>query len=319
MNKTRLTMLLALLTLIIAPLIGCNFLCPPGDPASSSPPAPIAPLPVPSPSSLSFLGAMKPFGAFGGTSTITNDGLSTVVNGDLGVFASSTTVTGFHDSGGNTYTETTDNMGSVTGLIYTLTDPPGSVAGEVVTQAHTDALAAFNSLSPANMLGGIDVSNPAQCPSCGGIGDGPDELAGRTLPPGLYLSAVGTYDIGGPGRAIGDLVLDAGGDANAIWIFQAGDGSGTLNVGLTGPATPAVPINIQLINGAQAKNVFWYVPAGATIGTGSTVVGTLLASASITISTTGGSPPTAVVTTLNGRAIALDAAVTMTNTVINVP
>ena len=86
----------------------------------------------------------------------------------------------------------------------------------------------------------------------------------------------------------------------------------------TGPATPAVPIQVLLINGAQAKNVFWYVPAGATIGTGATMVGTLLADASITISTTG-TPPTPVLTTLNGRAIALTAGVTMANTLINVP
>jgi hypothetical protein len=37
------------------------------------------------------------------------------------------------------------------------------------------------------------------------------------------------------------------------------------------------------------------------------------------MSTTGGSPPTAVLTTLNGRAIALTAGVTMTNTAITVP
>ncbi len=110
-----------------------------------------------------------------------------------------------------------------------------------------------------------------------------------------------------------------GGDANAVWVFQTAAGTGTLNVGLTGPATPAVPIQVLLINGARPKNVFWYVPAGADIGTGSTMVGTLLADASITLSTTGGSPPTAVTTTLEGRAIALTAAVTMTNAVINLP
>jgi hypothetical protein len=37
------------------------------------------------------------------------------------------------------------------------------------------------------------------------------------------------------------------------------------------------------------------------------------------MSTTGGTPPTAVITTLNGRAICLTAGVTITNTVINVP
>jgi hypothetical protein len=135
----------------------------------------------------------------------------------------------------------------------------------------------------------------------------------------VYLSTAGTYDIGGPGRTAANLTLDAGGDAKAVWVFQTAAGTGTLNVGVTGPATPALPIKVLLINGAQPKNVFWYVPAGATIGTGSTMVGTMLSSAAIAMSTSGGTPPTAVTTTVNGRAIALTAAVTMTNTVINVP
>ena len=265
------------------------------------------------------LGAASSFGGFGGNATITNDGLATVVNGDIGVNAASTKVTGFRDLGGNVYTITTDNNGLVNGVIHTLTAPPGSVAGAKVTQARSDALSAFNAISPGNLPGGLDVSSLAQCPSCGGALGGPDELAGRTLPPGVYRSTTGTYDIGGPGRTSGNLVLDGKNDANAVWVFQSAAGTGTLNVGLTGPATPAVPVQVQLINGAQAKNVFWYAPAGAVIGTGATMTGTMLSDASITLSTTGGSPPTAVVTTLNGRAIALTAGVTMTNTVINVP
>ena len=242
-----------------------------------------------------------------------------MVNGDLGVNASSTKVTGFRDSGGNVYTITTNNNGLVTGVIYTLTAPPGSVAGDKVTKARVDALSAFNAISPGNLPGGLDVSSLAQCPSCGGALGVPDELAGRTLPPGVYKSATGTYDIGGAGRTSGNLVLDGRNDANSVWIFQSAANTGTLNVGLTGPATPAVPVQVLLINGAQAKNVFWYTPGGTVIGTGSTMVGTILSNAAITISTAGGSPPTAVITRLNGRAIALTAGVTMTNTVITVP
>lgn len=265
------------------------------------------------------LGAAASFGAFGGNATVTNDGLLTVVHGNLGVNAASTKITGFRDSGGNVYTTTPDNNGFVDGLIYTLTAPPGSVAGAAVTKARSDALDAFNSISPAILANGKDVSDPAQCGSCGAAGGGADELAGRTLPPGVYRSATGSYDIGGAGRTVGDLTLDARGDANAVWIFQTTPGSGTLNVGLTGPATPAVPVKVLLINGAQASNVFWYAPAGAVIGTGATMTGTILSDAAITISTTGGSPPTAVPTTINGRVLSLTAGVTMTNTVINTP
>ncbi len=265
------------------------------------------------------LGAVAPFGGFGGNATLTNDGLNTVVHGDIGVNAASTKITGLRDAGGNVYTVTTSNDGSVTGRIYTLTAPPGSVAGAAVTQARADALVAFNSISPASLPGGLDVSSLAQCPSCGGAGQGPGQLAGRTLPPGVYLSTTGTYGIGITVPTAGNLTLDAAGDANAVWILQTSAGTGTLTVGVTGPATPATPIQVLLINGAQAKNVFWYVPGGATIGTGATMVGTMLSDAAITLSTTGGTPPTAVLTTLNGRAIALTAGVTMTNTVINVP
>jgi hypothetical protein len=210
------------------------------------------------------LGAAATFGGFGGSATLTNDGLATpVINGDIGVNAAATTITGLHDLGGNAYTITTNNNGFVNGTIYTLTTPTGSAPGQAVSQAQGDALAAFNSISPANLPGGIDVSNVAQCPSCGGLGDGADELAGRTLPPGIYRSA--TYDIGGAARTQASLTLDAGGDVSAVWVFQTTPGTGTLNVGLTGPATPAVPIKVLLINGAQSKNVFWFVPAGATL------------------------------------------------------
>ncbi len=210
---------------------------------------------------------------------------------------------------------TSDNDGLVNGLVYTLTTPPAPVPADAVIRGRADASIAFDAISPVSLPGGINVASVAECPSCGGVAGGPNELAGRTLPPGIYRSTTGTYDIGGPGHPAASLTLDAGDDANAVWVFQ----TGSLNVGLVGPTAPAVPISVLLVNGAQAKNVFWYVPAGAVIGTGSTMTGTLLADASITLSTTGGSPPTAPVTTLNGRAIALTAAVTMTNTVIHVP
>ena len=269
------------------------------------------------------LGAAAPFGSFGGSATVTNTGIDTVINGDIGVLSSSTSITGFTDSGSNSYTAVLGiNNGLVRGLVYTLTAPPGSVPGAAVTQARADAQVAFDSISPANLPGGINLADPAQCPSCGGAGDGPGELAGRTLPPGIYLSAAAdnSFDIGGPGRLPGNLTLDAQGDTGAVWIFQTPAGTGSMNVGLVGPLTPAVPIQVLLINGAQARNVFWYVPAGAVIGTGSTVVGTVLADAAITLSTTGGGPPpNAVATTVNGRVLALTAGVTMTNAVINVP
>ncbi len=245
------------------------------------------------------LGSAAVFGAFGGNSGVTNQGINTVINGDIGTTGASTLVTGFHDAGpGCTYTETGSNVGTVNGEIYTAPPPPtvgcpseGTAATfAIATQAASDALAAFNNLSPASRPGGTDP--------------GAGQLGALVLPPGTYKAALGSFLITGT-----DLTLDAQGDANAVWVFQM---ASTLTVG-----GPGAPRNVILVNGALAQNVFWYVGSAATINAagGGTMVGTIIASAGVTFST----PGNAAVTTLNGRALALNASVTMVNTVINVP
>ena len=127
----------------------------------------------------------------------------------------------------------------------------------------------------------------------------------RTLAPGIYKSAPGSFGI-----TQGDLTLDAQGDPNAFWVFQMAT---TLTVG-----TPSAPESVLLINGAQAKNVFWQVGSAATINGivgGGTMSGTIIAQAAISVSTAG----VAAVTTINGRALVLSGPLTVVNTVINVP
>jgi len=235
------------------------------------------------------LGQAESFGGFGGGAGMTNQGTSTVVNGDISTTAASTTITGFHDAD-DVYTETPSNIGEVTGEIYTDLPFPGtSQQMAIATQAASDAQAAYDNLSPANLPGGSDP--------------GAGELGGLTLSPGVYKAAGGTFQITG-----NDLTLDGGGDPNAVWVFQA---ESSLTVGDTAARS------ITLINGAQAKNVYWYVGSSATINGagGGTMVGTILASAGVTFSTAGN----AVITTLDGRALGLNASVTLVNTVINVP
>jgi Ice-binding-like/Bacterial Ig-like domain len=245
------------------------------------------------------LGVASTFGSFGGGAGITNQGTNTVINGDIGTTAASTLVTGFHDAGpGCIYTETGSNVGTVNGKIYTAPPPPTvgcptegtATTFGIATQAATDALAAFNNLSPASRPGGSDP--------------GAGQLGGLVLPPAIYKAAGGSFLITGS-----DLTLDGQGDANALWVFQT---ASTLTVG-----APGAPRSIILINGAQAKNVFWQVGSAATINAagGGTMVGTIIASAGVTFSTAGN----AAITTLNGRALGLNASVTMVNTVINVP
>jgi hypothetical protein len=241
------------------------------------------------------LGAAAPFGVFGGAAGMTNQGILTVINGDIGTTGASTMNTGFHDSVGDVYTETPLNIGTVNGRIYTAAPPPGGtgVGGNaatfaIATAAARDALIAFNSMSPASLPGGIDP--------------GAGQLGGLTLAPGIYKPAGATFLLTGS-----DLTLDGQGDPNAVWVFQTPAG---LTIG-----APALPRSIILINGAQAKNVFWYVGSAARIENRCSMVGTIIASAGVTISTAG-EPST---TTLEGRALGLNASVTMVNTLINVP
>jgi len=245
------------------------------------------------------LGSASLFGTFGGSAGVTSQGLNTVVNGDIGTTAVSTSVTGFHDAGpGCTYTETPLNVGTVNGLIYTAAPPPTAACPNegtattfgIATQARADALAAYNAL----------VAKP------GGPDPGAGNLANKTLAPGVYTAAAGSFMIQG-----GDLTLDAQGNANAVWVFQMAT---SLTVG--GPGT-AFPSSVILANGAQAKNVFWQVGSAATInaGGGGTMVGTIIAQSGAAIST----PGNVTLVTIDGRVLSLGASVTMVNTVINVP
>ncbi|MEX2350430.1 MAG: ice-binding family protein [Flavobacteriaceae bacterium] len=241
------------------------------------------------------LGTIENFGGFGGNAGLTNEGLNTVINnGGIGTTAASTLVTGFNDGlTGDIYTQTPLNEGLVTGGIYTAPPAPGTATSfAIAEQALLDAQALYTAISPAAMPGGSDP--------------GAGELGGLVLPPGVYQSASGTFNISN-----GDLTLDAQGDPNALWVFQTASG---LTVGIAGP-TGAKSVN--LINGANAANVFWQVGSAATINAagGGTMVGTIVSMQGVTLSTSGN----AAQTVLDGRAISLVASVTMVNTTINVP
>jgi hypothetical protein len=244
------------------------------------------------------LGSVAPFGTLGGSAGMTNTGILTVINGDIGTIATGTSsITGFHDTAGDIYTQSPANMGTVNGKIYSCTNSttgptsagPNAAACNVATLARLDAQTAY--LALAAMPSG---ANP------GG------NLAGLTLTPGVYTAPAGSFLIQG-----GNLTLDAQGNANAVFVFQMAT---TLTVGGPGAAAPQ---SVILAGGAQAKNIFWQVGTAATInaGGGGTMVGTIISQAGAAFSTLGN---TAVVT-LQGRALSLGASVTVVNTVINVP
>src|SRR3954465_14687262 len=160
---------------------------------------------------------------------MTNQGTSTVIAGaqgqpvSVGTTGASTLMTGFHDNSvpytalvsGCAYTETPLNQGAVNGTILTAAPPPtitcpaeGTATTFATAQAAAaDALIAFNDLAGrpgAKLLAA--------------------QLGGTTLAPGFYKRSTGSFLITGAA----DLTLDAGGNANAVWVFQM---ASTLTVG----------------------------------------------------------------------------------------
>jgi hypothetical protein len=118
------------------------------------------------------------------------------------------------------------------------------------------------------------------------------DLGGTTLPAGVYTTATSI-------AITGTLTLDGQGNPNAVWIFQAGS---TL--------TTAAASQVVLINGAQESNIFWQVGSSATLGTTSHLDGTILAMQSISLNTGA---------TIDGRALALNGAVTLLSNTITMP
>jgi Ice-binding-like len=153
--------------------------------------------------------------------------------------------------------------------------PPGIVTGGTIHTADGVAAGAQSDLVTAyNDAAGR--SPTANVPAFIG--------AGQTLAPGVY-KASSSLDVGG------SLTLDAGGDPNAVFIFQA---PSTL---VTDSASSVV-----LTGGAQACNVFWQVGSSATLGTDSAFTGSILALTSISVQTGD---------TIAGRALARNGAVSL--------
>ena len=129
-----------------------------------------------------------------------------------------------------------------------------------------------------------------------------NDAAGRTPPAlvsadlgGLTLTA-GVYRAPGALGLTGALTLDAQGNPNAVFVFQA---ASTL---ITASAS-----HVNLINGAQPCNVFWQVGSSATLGTTSVFAGNILALTSISMNNG---------VTVQGRALARNGAVTLINDTI---
>ena len=164
---------------------------------------------------------------------------------------------------------------------------PGTAVTGVATETvdgTTHAADAASLKAKADLTAAYDAA-AAKTPTA----TAPADLGGSTLTPGVYNSA---SSIG----LTGTLTLDAQGDPNAVFVFQAGS---TL---ITASAS-----RVELVNGAQPCNVFWQVGSSATFGTTTVFAGNVMALASITMNDG---------VHLTGRALARNGAVTLINDTI---
>jgi uncharacterized repeat protein (TIGR01451 family) len=202
------------------------------------------------------------------------------VQGALAVAPSLGTAESFAVLGASTVTNTgptivTGDLGVSPGTAVT-GFPPGIVVGGTIHSADAVAAQAQNDTTTAY----VNLAGQA-CDTTFGV---PTDLVGLTLVPGVYCFASSA-------SLTGQLTLDAGGDPNAVWVFKVGS---TLITGSNA--------SVLMTNGGQQCNVFWQVGSSATLGTGTSFVGNILALTSITLNTNA---------SLSGRALAQNGAVTM--------
>ena len=107
----------------------------------------------------------------------------------------------------------------------------------------------------------------------------------------------GVYKFSSLAQLTGTLVLDFASNPGGVFVFQVGSS-----------LTTASGSVVNVLNGGADSAIYWVIGSSATLGTGTAFAGNLIADQSITLNTGA--------TILCGRAIALNAAVTLdTNTV----
>lgn len=175
----------------------------------------------------------------------------------------------------------TGDVGTNAGLLSGF----GNVDGVMHPGPNATTLAAAGSLTVLyNELNAAIANMPEPAPVLGN---------GATYTPGVY-------SIGQAASINGTMILDGGGNPNALFIFK-----------IQGALSTSANAQVVLINNALACNVFWKVePTGVTMGTNTIMKGTIVANGAIVLNTG---------VNLEGRALSTVGAISVLGATITKP
>ena len=175
-------------------------------------------------------------------------------------------------------TNVTGDVGTFVGVINGF--PPGVTSGQLhiadpsSSQAASDVAVTYGNLSAIT------------CGSVLGVG-----LGGQTLTPGVYCT-------GAASTLNGELILDAQGNPNATFLIK-----------INGALATGVGSKITLKNGASCANVTFLVNGAASLGQGSSFIGSIIGAGAINLlagaSLTGKAFTTAGAINLNTNSVAI--------------
>ncbi|HAF27863.1 MAG TPA: hypothetical protein DCG75_02345 [Bacteroidales bacterium] len=137
------------------------------------------------------------------------------------------------------------------------------VTGEIYAATMADPTPASLTTAVSNMVTAYEDAKGRPTPDFLELGTG--NIGGKTLVPGLYKW---TNTVTLPT----DVTISGGTDD--VWIFQ-----------ISGDLTMSAAVNVTLIGGAQAKNIFWQVAGEASFGATSHFEGIILSKTAIIFQT----------------------------------
>lgn len=197
-------------------------------------------------------------------------------------------------------------LGTASGFaLFTASGAFGNNGATTVTGDIGTNVGAFTGFPPGTLIGLSHVADPQSVTAASDVdaaysfltGLTCDSVIGVTLGNGQILPP-NIYCIGAISSLNGELVLDAQGDPDALFIFK-----------IDGALSTTTHANISLINSASLCNVYWQINGAFDLGDSSVFSGTLITNGAITL---------LEASSLLGRGLSRQGAIALNNNVVTI-